>query len=673
MDVFLDKVKRESSSLNPDPDVEPPVEKEKSELELGSRNASPKNQKKAAEVAAAFSTEDVELCQRLDEEYERALEEREIGYNARYASVRQSAMISVFFMISFLLLGTAFFIRQADWTIADSLLFSIYTITTVGYGNHEIPTGPGFQAYTIFYILIGIAALTIMVAQVYMCIALEASRAQIRRDRTRHSDVVSRGTQPAHENSHSSHGQDRSHEIIAFHTDNLPNWIDQLFRVLERAKTFFQENEIGRGISVLFPFAGLIAIGAIVVGPIEGWTFLESVYFAVVSLTTVGFGDYFPTRTASIWFCILWLPFSIGFMSLFLGSVASFYIRLSDRNIERIERRMRRRLQQAKEKAELERAEVLKRAYRGQEIKIENITIRSADNKSDASDDDLSSPQKSTDPLTRKKKKRGFDVLPGDEGSCDTGDSDTKSWYGLSLSDKGNLRRQRIVENSAAADVSRAGSRNMQSMRDIVAAVRSNLSAKVGKTSEHSRLISIRSTETITTSHGLVGLRRSTTRKPSFGLRVLVQERFAEIIATEIAGFQNTIDIQENTLSVTIDRLKSTADKWAIPRRARKAFRSVSFEVLYFVGERGLVTRGADALMDLTPVEFHSLFSSLVAAMGDADSMEGWLATTNVLADVDLHRNSNAVTATPSSAEERTLQQLQSQLADVQEEDNPSV
>jgi hypothetical protein len=667
MEVFLDKVKR-NSILIPDPD-EKSVGQDHKKGDVESRRASPQRQ---FSEETEFSTEDVELCERLDEEYERALEEREIGYNARYASVRQSALISVFFMISFLLLGTAFFIRQADWSIPDALLFSIYTITTVGYGYHNIPTGPGFQAYTIFYLLIGIAAMTIMVAQVYMCIALETSRAQHRRDRTLPGGIIARGAQPGNENRNSSRGDAGADEIVAFHSDNLPSCLDQLFRSFDRAKTFFQENEVGRGVSVVFPFAFLILIGAAVVGPIEGWTFLESIYFAVVSLTTVGFGDYFPTKPASIWFCIIWLPFSIGFMSLFLGSVASFYIRLSDRSIERIERRMRRRLQQAKERAELEKAEVLKRAYKGQEIEIEAITIRKNDKKSESAEEDIASPQKSADKVVRKKNRQGFDVIRGDEGSSDAGDSDSRSFFGSSHADKGNFRRQRIVENSTVANETGAGSRNMQSMRDIVSAVRKNLSAGVGKTPEQSRLMSIRSTQTITTNHGLVGLRRSTTRKPSFGLRVLIQERFAEIIATEIAGFQNSIDIQENTLSVTIDRLKSTVEKWSIPRRARKAFRSVSFEVLYFVGERGLITRGADALLDLTPVEFHGLFSSLVAAMGDADSMEGWLASTKVLADVDLHRNTNAVTATPSS-QPGTPKKTQSQLKDVQEEDDMSL
>ena len=178
-------------------------------------------------------------------------------------------------------------------------------------------------------------------------------------------------------------------------------------------------------------------------------------------------------------------------------------------------------------------------------------------------------------------------------------------------------------------------------MRDIVRAVRRNLSVTsqgslFQQSTQDSIYMSIRSNEPM---HSSSFRRDETARKPSFALRVLVQERFAEIIATDIAGFQSSIEIRENTLSVTIDTLKETADKWLIPRRARKAFRAVAFECLYFVGEHGLITRGADALYDLTPFEFHGLFSPLLASMGDAETMEGWLASTDILADVDLRRD----------------------------------
>lgn len=110
-----------------------------------------------------LTTEDIEIFQRLEDEYGRALEEREIGYNARYTSVRQSAFLSVFFLLAYMIQGTVVFMHQTEWTIHESLFFSIFTITTVGYGKEDLPTTPAFQAYTIFYIMIGVAALTIVV------------------------------------------------------------------------------------------------------------------------------------------------------------------------------------------------------------------------------------------------------------------------------------------------------------------------------------------------------------------------------------------------------------------------------------------------------------------------------------------------------------------------------
>jgi hypothetical protein len=143
-----------------------------------------------------------------------------------------------------------------------------------------------------------------------------------------------------------------------------------------------------------------------------------------------------------------------------------------------------------------------------------------------------------------------------------------------------------------------------------------------------SEYLSIRSSKTL----------NSSMLKPSFALRALVQERFSEVIALEIAGY-GTTSIHDTTLSVTMDCLKPVADKWRVPRRARKAFRAVAFEALVFVGEHGLVTRGAEALYDLSPFEFHALFAPLLAAMGDAETMEGWLEATSVLAEVDLQKS----------------------------------
>lgn len=472
------------------------------------------------------------------------------------------------------------------------------------------------------------------------------------------------------------------HEIISDEVNNLPAAVELFFRWLDRARRFFRHTELGRGISVVFPFAGLILIGAVVVGPIEGWTFLEALYFSVVSLTTVGFGDYVPTELPSIWFCILWLPFSVGFMSMYLGNIAAFYIRLSDKNIRRIERQLRRRLQRAKESAELERAEVLRRAYRGQEDEIEAVISSKKDTngrwkppqpplqstamlQNSEFDVNVSNSSSTGIPIhhaksvaSRQKNQDGFDMLPTSDLGGGSDNEDELFGGASAAADTGNRRRERIIENcrvsrnvhSNDSSHSSAGSSSndgtMKSMRDVIRAVRNTMDSEVGTANtsrsdgDTSQFMSIRSTQSMT-SHTM--LRTVQTRKPSFGLRVLVQERFAEIIAIEVAGYHSAIDIKDYTLSVTINSLQETAVKWFIPGRARKAFRAVAFEVLYFVGEHGLITRGVEALYDLTPFEFHGLFSSLVAAMGDSDTMEGWLASTDTLALVDLHRTQEEV------------------------------
>ena len=62
-----------------------------------------------AGAPSILTMEDIEICQRLDEEFDRALEERDVAWTARYSSVRQCACLSLTFMAIYLVLGTWYF------------------------------------------------------------------------------------------------------------------------------------------------------------------------------------------------------------------------------------------------------------------------------------------------------------------------------------------------------------------------------------------------------------------------------------------------------------------------------------------------------------------------------------------------------------------------------------
>ena len=415
-------------------------------------------------------------------------------------------------------------------------------------------------------------------------------------------------------------------------------------------------------------------------------------------------------------------------MSLYLSNVAAFYIRLSDKNIVRIEKQLRRRLRVLKRKLEQERQAARRRALRGQQQQRhgginhgdenDNNDVNddedgeayanSSDhggggdaNQSDENgsepmhslplpeeiigaethrarksndnlgndvnnDDDVERPVDRNRRIASKFQRLGFDSVPLSDDSNSQRGSSTRSRVLFGARGSAENRRERILRANQLGDDSsgRGGDSSskkdssssdggstatMTTMRDVLRTVHFNLenstssmrsfAASEGESDSVrvSEIFSIHSSETV---HESFRRDRRVVRKPSFALRALVQERLAEIIATDVAGYQDSIEIKEHTLSVTINSLKQTADRWKIPRRARKAFRAVAFEVLFFVGEYGLVTRGADALYDLSPLVFHGLFAPVLAALGDAEMMEGWLARTQVLAEVDLGKTS---------------------------------
>lgn len=71
----------------------------------------------------------------------------------------------------------------------------------------------------------------------------------------------------------------------------------------------------------------LILTGTIFYWHFEDWTIIQALYFSVITLTTVGYGDFAPTTAGTQIFTIIYILTGIGVLVALLTSVAQQYIR----------------------------------------------------------------------------------------------------------------------------------------------------------------------------------------------------------------------------------------------------------------------------------------------------------------------------------------------------------
>lgn len=77
--------------------------------------------------------------------------------------------------------------------------------------------------------------------------------------------------------------------------------------------------------NLLFTTTITLGIGSVIYHYVEGWSWIDSIYFSVITLTTVGYGDFSPTTDEGKVFTIFYIIIGIGIILSFINTVYNHY------------------------------------------------------------------------------------------------------------------------------------------------------------------------------------------------------------------------------------------------------------------------------------------------------------------------------------------------------------
>ena len=75
---------------------------------------------------------------------------------------------------------------------------------------------------------------------------------------------------------------------------------------------------------------GMVFWAAAVYHFVEGWTWLDSIYFSVVTISTVGYGDFSPETVAGKIFTVFYVVIGLGIFVTAVTTVAKSIISHTD-------------------------------------------------------------------------------------------------------------------------------------------------------------------------------------------------------------------------------------------------------------------------------------------------------------------------------------------------------
>jgi hypothetical protein len=576
------------------------------------------------------------ILEHLSRRYHATVVHQQIAHVARTRSMRETTLCAIMGWVGLATIAVTCLMRRWHLTLTNAVLYSTYTMTSAGLGTVTTPPTNDFFVFAILLLWIAIAAMTSVVAQTVQYFTVELLYAK-------HERKIKKATALAvHDMSqlleHPPMGQSESQALIQQqvyqrvlhmkrrhrHSSNMGGRIEALLVGSECRKALWAIGILV--ILLLYGTAGMMLL--------EGWTFVEALYFAMTCMTTTGYGDTSPTNLASYWFVIVWLHFDVVFLTLFLLTVAHGYTAALQWNTNRILHTMR---QKSHKESDVDPA------------MEENVSANKNTQHKDTAD------ESSMDMVL--KEAEGMDCNDSASRLSSTSfRTGSDEWFLNTLIAEGlpphdaredvqedaYQKQPKLIRTISNLSLNETVmSTHFSTMKDLVDRIHYMLheGAHVNHYRHSTKVLfgssgaesNVNTTPTLEAVEESLASQPATTG-PSLALRILVQERLAEIIAMSCTSLSSKLKVsQPDTLLLSMNNLTDVVSTWKIPSKARDAFYRVAFHVMAYVGLYDLQKEGSAVLLQLPPHTCYTLLAPFVVALGSVSAMERWKLTTDII------------------------------------------
>ncbi len=79
-----------------------------------------------------------------------------------------------------------------------------------------------------------------------------------------------------------------------------------------------------------------IGIGSVVYHYLEGWSWIDCMYFCVITLTTIGYGDFSPQTDGGKIFTMVYILIGLGMILSFINTVYNHYENMKAERAEEV-------------------------------------------------------------------------------------------------------------------------------------------------------------------------------------------------------------------------------------------------------------------------------------------------------------------------------------------------